>query len=595
MIDLTHSQRPGQPCPIRTPLYDSFPGPRQMALSAQPGVRRELSAGLYYKHSETQYCYITARQTTLWTSLIGGGCGHIQLFTYAKNRGKMAACIRRRHGLIASSCICLILINTLLMLKIMQYDDATVSVAPWRLEKPLFSPVFQCVLEYQRLPSNGVVKGWRLSDDGRDVGSDVEHKSQRGVRSFWRGKVSEGNGIVHVQPRQKEHWKRILDMPSTGFHSFNATASDMISMHRVIWDTRPEKCKSIKYELSSLPIASVIIIFHNEARSTLLRTVQSVLNRTPAQLLHEIILIDDASTYPWLLDPLEDYITHWRKVRLIRIKVRQGLIRARLRGAEEATAEVVVFLDSHIEVNVQWLEPLLSRIKEDRTVLVVPFTDPISWQDLTYMRPDNLYHGAFRWDLVFLFQKYPGYRRRMRQSDIEAVATPTMVGCAHAIDRKYFIETGSYDPDMNIWGGENLEHSFRLWMCGGRIESLPCSRVGHIFKPRLPYSFGGENSRRVIQRNLIRTAEVWMDEYKSIYYATQNSLPSLDLRSLGIRKRLRTRLGCKSFEWYLKTIFPELPIPPRTSTYFGQVGRLPILGYNPFLTSDLHRHVNEII
>lgn len=121
-------------------------------------------------------------------------------------------------------------------------------------------------------------------------------------------------------------------------HNYNLYASEHISLRRTLPDYRFDECRRLTYP-DRLPNVSIVIVFHNEPWSLILRTIWSIIDRTPAELLHEIILVDDASTWDFLKRPLDDYIELLPSVsiKIIRSQQREGLIRARLIGAAAAT------------------------------------------------------------------------------------------------------------------------------------------------------------------------------------------------------------------------------------------------------------------
>ena len=215
----------------------------------------------------------------------------------------------------------------------------------------------------------------------------LRHQAQEQLREQLRDRLE----VIKSVPR-----------PPDRAYNFNVSVSDAIRLDRDIADTRPPACRELSYNLSSLPRASVVVPFYNEAWSTLLRTVHSILNRTPDELLVEIILVDDSSTHGYLKQPLADYVGMLPKVRLTRNVRREGLIRSRLAGCEIARGEIIVFFDAHTECNVGWLPPLLVELKRRPTAVLQPFVDGIDPTTMTYAKPLDVHKGGFTWDLRYV-------------------------------------------------------------------------------------------------------------------------------------------------------------------------------------------------
>jgi len=384
-------------------------------------------------------------------------------------------------------------------------------------------------------------------------------------------------------------------------YQLNVARSNSIPLDRSLLDVRPPVCRQLTYSVDSLSDVSIIIPVFDESWSMLLRTLHGLVSRTPDHLLREIILVDDFSSRTYLKTPLNHYAAVLSgKIRIIRNARREGLIRSRLNAARSATGKVLVFLDSHVEVNDGWLPPLLDAIQVNRSRVVVPRIDSIDAHTIDYVAWEQVALGSLTWSMDYIWKLAPS---TPDVDETQPLATATTIGCALAVDRRFFFELGAFDDGMLIWGGENLELSIRTWTCAGGVYIVPCSRVAHLFRRMLPYRVPTDADGNSLKlRNYRRLADVWLDDYSKYYYITETRRPRpgssvaatpnhLEDRSIDERRRLRRELGCQSFDWYLQNVATDLVIPDINSRYFGQLqnayGRT-CACYNTSATDDLN-------
>ena len=115
-------------------------------------------------------------------------------------------------------------------------------------------------------------------------------------------------------------------------------------------------------------------------------------------------------------------------------------------------------------------------------------------------------------------------------------------------------------------------------MCGGMLQTIPCSRVGYIYTMESPVNIEQLKNRQII-------AESLMDDYKKHFYGIHTFLDKKEiLQSHGAQiqatQDLRKKLECNSFKWYLDEVYYDKKEPRDDSQFGGLVCVQPFM-YTP--------------
>lgn len=132
--------------------------------------------------------------------------------------------------------------------------------------------------------------------------------------------LGEQGVAVHLTGAAKERGEAIYKKIA-----LNEELSEQLLYNRSVGDHRNPLCAAERFDVDTLPTASVVIIFFNEPYSVLLRTVHSTLTTCNEKALKEIILVDDGSDNPELGGKLDYYIRTRipaGKVTILRLKNR---------------------------------------------------------------------------------------------------------------------------------------------------------------------------------------------------------------------------------------------------------------------------------
>eukprot|EP00434_Breviolum_minutum_P003151 symbB.v1.2.002773.t2/scaffold141.1/size300911/24 len=301
-------------------------------------------------------------------------------------------------------------------------------------------------------------------------------------------------------------------------------------------------------DLAWSPKTISVVLPCAEERDLAFKTVKSVYETTPTEVLHEIVVVDDGSNPPLSATHLNDEVRQKYKVLIKRHEQTVGLIGAKQTGGDAATGDIIVFFDCHVGPQPNWHVDFLQLIGENYRRMVIPQITGLDIDTWTQIGSGGGMSKCYlTWDGDF---KWGG---------TDDMYMGMLSGGLAGLSRFWWLESGGFDSKMMGWGGENIDQGVRMWVCGGEIVAAPHSQVAHMWRTHSAKTSAHYKRVGDTLFNRARAIKAWLQEFSDKLY----DYPAFASRKAAsgehwigdmstfenVRKRLN---GCRPFAWYLK-------------------------------------------
>jgi len=214
----------------------------------------------------------------------------------------------------------------------------------------------------------------------------------------------------------------------------------------------------------TLPKVSLVVVNYN-GRQYLRECVRSLLATSYPNF--DVVLVDNGSS-DGSVDSLGGLLQDPR-IRVLRLRSNLGYGRACNLGADQASGEILAFLNNDLVFRNDWLDSLISVFRRDPTVGAI--------QPKLVMRDDPK-----RLDAAGGFIDIFGCAHERRGVSI-AWPNPDGVfyakGAAIAVPSNLFSRLGRFDEDFFLYY-EETDLCWRIWLSGHRVLYVPDSVVFHV-------------------------------------------------------------------------------------------------------------------